>query len=267
MNLSGVVAVVTGGTGTIGGEIAEQLERAGAIAVLWDLDASTAERIVECDVSDQSSVEGAMRLTVERFGTPKILVNVAGISGGLSQRASGVQVEEDWDRVLSPTSSWDAVLSINVLGVVNTSRAFAKAFAQGASLTNGSIVNITSISGGQIADPALAAYSTSKAAVHMITRLSAADFGPLGIQVNAIAPGFMETRMKPMPGTEAAPAQPTAQDGTATRIATATPLGARNGKPSDIAEAVLAVLAAGFVTGQIITVDGGLTQRSLTRPA
>jgi NAD(P)-dependent dehydrogenase (short-subunit alcohol dehydrogenase family) len=268
VRLAGDVAVVTGGTGTIGGEIAAQLAAIGATPILWDRDAVAEERVVECDVSDTASVAAAMKATVERYGTPRFLINVAGVSGGLSQRAAEVREDSDWDRVLSASGSWETVLAVNVMGVVNTSREFARTFA-GAELTGqGAIVNITSISGDAIADPSLAAYSTSKAAVHMLTRLAAADFGPLGIQVNAVAPGFMETRMKAMPGSAStpAPATPTAKSDVEQRVAGSTPLGRRNGRPSDIAQAVLAVLAAEFVTGQVITVDGGLTQRSLTRP-
>ncbi|MGW4339767.1 SDR family NAD(P)-dependent oxidoreductase [Rhodococcus koreensis] len=272
--MTGTVAVVTGGTGTIGGEIARMLEAAGAVVAVWDRDTgSEGDTTIACNVDDPASVDAAMAATVDRFGVPRILVNAAGLSGGLAQRACEV-TDDDWTSVLSSNDVWQSVFAVNVMGVVNTSRAFARAYAriprEGA---GGAIVNITSISGEYLADPALSAYSASKAAVHMVTRVAAADFGPLGIRVNAVAPGLMESRMKPMPSSAeaaeaaeaAVPPPPTVGGDMVARAAAATPLEARPGRAEDIAQAVLSMLSADFVTGQILAVDGGLTQRNLTR--
>jgi NAD(P)-dependent dehydrogenase (short-subunit alcohol dehydrogenase family) len=275
MDLEGAVAVVTGGTGTIGATIAQHLRRAGSRAVAWDRDAVDGDdSIIPVDVSDPASVDAAMVVTLQRHGVPRILVNAAGVSGGLATLADQATTDEDWSSVLSTQSAWDTVLKVNVLGVVNTSRAFARVIAEvdrdaraaGAN-PGGSIVNISSTSSGPITDPALAAYSASKAAANMVTKLAAVDFGPLGIRVNAVAPGFMETRMKPMPtvSASATPPHPTAGKDTSARVRARTPLGARLGQPDDIAETVVAVLRTGFVTGQVVYVEGGLTQHSLLR--
>ncbi len=274
MKLESNVAVVTGGTGTIGEVIGTALREAGALVVRWDRDAGDGSEpdLIAVDVSSSESVEAAMDLTVQRFGVPRVLINAAGLSGGLATLATEAVHSGDWSGVLSPESAWQQTFSVNVLGPVNTIRAFARVVGEQDSTEatddGGSVVNISSTSGGPIVDPALSAYSASKAAVNMITRLAASDLGPLGIRVNAVAPGFMETRMKPMPGpavTSAAPDRPTATVDTGARVASQTPYRGRLGRPEDIAEAVLAVLASGFVTGQVIHVEGGLTLHSLLR--
>ena len=270
MELEQKVAVVTGGTGTIGGVIADYLTMAGATVVRWDRDADSGDdSVVAVDVSDPASVDVAAALTLKRFGVPRILVNAAGLSGGLARLASDASTDGDWSAVLSAPSAWREVFDVNVLGVVNTSRAFARIVsdsdAAAGIVTGGAIVNITSTSAGPIVDPALSAYSASKAAVNMVTRLAASDFGPLGIRVNAVAPGFMETRMKPMPAGSVAAVMPTATVDTGTRVAARTPFEGRLGRPEDIAEATVALLGVGFVTGQVVYVEGGLTLHSLLR--
>lgn len=269
MQLDQKVAIVTGGAGTIGGVIADYLTKAGATVVKWDRDAEPDSETIAVDVSDPASVDAAAAHTVERFGAPQILVNAAGLSGGLARLASDAAGDGDWTAVLSAPSVWETVFNVNVLGVVNTSRTFARIVAEADAKTGlnagGAIVNITSTSGGPIVDPALAAYSASKAAVNSITKLAAADFGPLGIRVNAVAPGFMETRMKPMPAGAVVANVSTASQDTGTRVASQTPFEGRLGRPEDIAEATVGVLSMGFVTGQVIYVEGGLTLHSLLR--
>jgi NAD(P)-dependent dehydrogenase (short-subunit alcohol dehydrogenase family) len=254
MNLQGAVAVITGGTGAMGTEIAKFLAEEGATVAKWDLVPDTAGHIA-CDVSDPNSVNEAMRETVARYGTPSILVNAAGVSGGKSPRAVEA-TDDDWHLVLSSTEAWHAVFNVNILGVVNTSRAFARLLRDHGG--GGAIVNISSTGGGPMNNGVLTAYSASKAAVNKITRIAAIDFGPLGIRVNAVAPGTMEVRMRAT-GTSAAPTpQGQAGGGGAMDAAmAATPVERRAGRASDIAQAVLSLLAADFVTGEILTVDGG----------
>lgn len=262
MNLDGVVAVVTGGGGTIGSQVRALLAERGAVAVGWDRD--LADGVLACDVSDPGSVEAALTATIEQAGTPHVLVNAAGVSGGRSPWAKDAG-PDDWSSVLSSNATWDAVFRVNVMGVVNCSREFARACA--GTGEPGAIVNITSIGAGPLTDPALTAYSASKAAVNALTRVAAMDFAHLGIRVNAIAPGMMEARMRvagvdapsPSIGTGAADASDLGA-----RLAATTPLGHRLCSADDIAQAVLALLDAEFVTGQVLIVDGGLTLRSFS---
>jgi NAD(P)-dependent dehydrogenase (short-subunit alcohol dehydrogenase family) len=154
------------------------------------------------------------------------------------------------------------VLRVNVIGVANCMRVFARQLARTG--RPGAIVNISSMASGPVAEPGLTAYSASKAAVNQLTRVAAAELGPLGIRVNAVGPGMMA---EPMLG----PTRPTATSSkpTDSRPAdfaldkvTYVPIEQRHGRGEDIAEAVCAVLQMDWVTGQIIFADGGLTLRS-----
>jgi NAD(P)-dependent dehydrogenase (short-subunit alcohol dehydrogenase family) len=258
MELAGAVAVVTGGTGTMGSDIYRALEAGGAVPVRWDAVADTPDA-VSCDVGSPESVEEALAYTVKTYGGPTVLVNAAGVSGGRAVWADSADAET-WPLVLSHPDAWNAVMSVNVVGLSNTMRAFARQL--GETGTPGAIVNITSMSGAEMPDPILAAYSASKAAANMLTRVAARTLGPLGIRVNAVAPGVMETRMRvpagmPNPGTSAE------AEARAQRVMKATPLGGRLVRPADISAAVMGLLGMDFVTGQVITVDGGLHEAFL----
>ena len=261
MELNGAVAVVTGGGGAIGTRIAEELASRGTRVARWDV--HPGDGVTTCDVTDEESVAAAFAETVRVVGEPTVLVNSHGVSGG---RASWVSEVEggDFSSVLSPRSAWDAVLGVNVMGVVNTSRAFANVVARHGRPS--AIVNITSTSGEQITDPALTAYSASKAAVNMVTRIAALDFASIGIRVNAVAPGLMDARMRTS-GVTAQVTAPTVAnpDDFLGRVLAATPLEHRPVSGGDIAAAVLSMLGTDFVTGQILAVDGGLTLQDLSK--
>jgi 3-oxoacyl-[acyl-carrier protein] reductase len=247
----------------MGTEIASVLAARGATVAKWDLDAH-GDDALSCDVSDPDAVDAAFDETLQRFGVPTILVNAAGVSGGRAPWAADVVggSAEDWRAVLSPIESWRAVFDVNVLGVVHTSRGFARLVSHHA--LSGAIVNITSIGGGPLTDPELTAYSASKAAANMITRISAANFGPLGIRVNAVAPGMMETRMK-LAGVASVPNRRGDPPNMVERAAAITPVENRPARASDVAAAMLGLLESDFVTGQILLVDGGLMLRSLSQ--
>lgn len=261
MELNGAVAVVTGGGGAIGSRIAEQLTARGARVARWDV--HPADGVTSCDVTDEESVAAAFEQTVRTVGEPTVLVNCHGVSGGRATWVSEVE-GDDWSSVLSPRSAWDAVFAVNVVGVVNTSRAFAKVVARHKKPS--AIVNITSTSGEQVTDPALTAYSASKAAANMITRIAALDFASLGIRVNAVAPGLMDNRMRSS-GVTTQTTAPTVADPDAflKRVLAATPLEHRPVTALDIADTVLSLLGTDFVTGQIVAVDGGLTLQDLSK--
>ena len=247
--LTGKTAIVTGagrGGRGIGRGIALALAGAGAdIAITARTSIADAESVAEavralgrralavrCDVSDAASVEALFDAVKQEFGKVDILVNNAGLTkDGLLLRMS----EE----------SWDAVLDANLKGTFLCTRAAAKLMIKQRS---GRIINITSIM-GQVGNPGQANYSASKAGVIGFTRTVARELGSRGVTVNAVAPGFIDTQM-----TDAI--QGELRETTLKKI----PLG-RLGTPEDIGLAVafLASEAAGYITGQTLTVDGGMT--------
>ncbi|WP_169816247.1 SDR family NAD(P)-dependent oxidoreductase [Nocardia miyunensis] len=262
MELDGAIAVVTGGTGAIGRSVIALLEQRGARAVAWDLFAESGSGdVITCDVGSVESVEEAMDRTVAEYGVPTVLVTVAAVSGGISPLATSAN-EQEWERVFTAPETWDRVMRTNVVGVANCMRSFARRVSVTGS--SGAILNISSMSSGPVAEPGLAAYSASKAALNQLTRVAAAELGPLGIRVNAVGPGMMAT---PMGGanrpdsvaTKNSDARPADFASSAVRYV---PIEQRHGTGEDIAQAVVALLQTDWVTGQIVFADGGLTLRS-----
>ena len=237
------VALVTGAGGSIGRACVLALSAAGHDVVAVDLDGTTAEetasalgaRAYQCDIGDRNAV---FALAAET-GPVDVLVNVAGIS-----RPSPL-VSATPDDVL-------AVLNTNLLGTLWCVQAFAPAMED----SGGCIVNISS-GAARLNMPFLGIYPASKNAIESLTVQLAVELGPAGIRVNAIAPGTVLT-----PGV----ATMLNEDARAARRRTL-PVG-RLGTPEDIAGAVvfLASDAAGFITGQVLYVDGGLTAGQSVRP-
>jgi 3-oxoacyl-[acyl-carrier protein] reductase len=247
-SLEGKTALVTGagrGGRGIGRGIALALAEAGADvcitsrSTLADAEA-VAEAVrelgrkgvaVQCDVADAASVESLFEQALAGLGQIDILVNNAGITrDGLLLRMT----EE----------AWDSVLDANLKGAFLCTRAAAKIMVKQRS---GRIINITSVM-GQIGNPGQANYSASKAGLIGFTRTVARELGARGITVNAVAPGFIDTNM-----TDALPEN--LREGILAKI----PLG-RFGSPEDVGAAVtfLASEAASYITGQTLTVDGGM---------
>ena len=250
VSLAGRVAVVTGAAVGIGAGIAARLAEAGAEVVLADLDADTAalrakeleaahgRRAVgtRVDVADEESVAALADLAVERFGRLDIWVNNAGIFPH-----TGPVVGAD-------TAAFDRVMTVNVSGMFVGAREAARRMPEG-----GSIVNLASIT-GLGARAGLTAYSTSKHAVIGLTRNLAKDLAPLGVRVNAVAPGLIVT-----PGLLGGSAGETrSADALASR--TTAPLG-RHGLPDVVARVVLFLVSdlAAFVSGATIVVDAADT--------
>ena len=240
--LAGAVAIVTGGSRGIGLGISQALARAGAVVAVVARDAERAGDAVgtldgkghaayACDVADG----GACRKTVTRVesaqGPVAILVNNAGVTRDnilLRMR------DEEWSRVID----------INLRGAFNMIRAVTRGMMKRRA---GSIVNITSVV-GLTGNPGQANYAASKAGLHGLTRSVAKELSSRGVRCNAVAPGFIRTDM-----TAGLSEKQVAE------LKGRIPAG-RLGDPEDVAGVVrfLAGPEAGYITGQIIAVDGGM---------
>lgn len=245
LDVSGKVAVVVGGTSGIGRALALGLAEAGADVVPTSRRAQevedTAARVeelgrrslaVRCDVADRESLEHVLRETVSRLGTVDILVNCA----GKTKRAPTLDFDE---------AVWQDILDTNLTGTLRCCQVFGRhMIARG----RGKIINIASLS-SFVALYEVAAYAASKAAVASLTKSLAIEWAKHGVCVNAIAPGVFRTALN----TELL-------DGTARgkELLLRTPMG-RFGKVEELAGAAiyLASDASSFVTGEVLTVDGG----------
>ena len=250
--LAGKVALVTGAASGLGAETARRLAREGAAVMLSDFrvgdaEAVTAEIIaagglaafIAHDVTSEDDWSAAVTATTTIHGRLDILVNNAGIVGN------------QLDLMTHSLADWRRILAVNLDGVFLGMRAVGPVMAgQG----GGSIVNLSSIM-GKVAMPNVTAYAASKGGVLMLTKAAAVEWAPLGIRVNSVHPGFIDTPM-------VANALHAAENGNEMRsaIIAAHPLG-RLGMPREIADAVvfLASDEASFMTGAELVVDGGYT--------
>jgi 3-oxoacyl-[acyl-carrier protein] reductase len=241
IDLTGQTAFVTGSTRGIGRAIAEVLYAAGARVAVVGREAERAQAIaaelgdravgVGCDVADGVQVEMAIATAERALGPVTILVNNAGLTR---------------DNILLRLSEadWDAVLNANLKGAFHTTRTVIKGMMKRRA---GRIINISSIV-GLTGNRGQANYAASKAGLIGFTKSVAKEYASRGVLVNCVAPGFIETDM-----TAALPAD--ARDALLGQIA----LG-RLGKPADVAHAVLFLASdlAGYITGQVLVVDGGM---------
>lgn len=244
-SLEGKNALVTGGNRGLGRAIALALAEAGAnVAVVSKSGEGleeTADRIaalgrqslaLQGDVAVPCEAQRLVNEVCQRFGSLDILVNAAGVN----RRIPSLDVREE---------EWDWIVGVNLKGT------FFMCQAAGAVMVRqrrGSIINIASLL-SQVGIPTLAPYAASKAGILGLTRVLAAEWGPYGVRVNAIGPGYFRTRM-----TEKLFADPAWVE----RLLTQVPLG-RAGDPEDVAGVAvfLASEASSYLTGQVIYVDGG----------
>jgi gluconate 5-dehydrogenase len=257
-DLTGKVALITGGSRGLGLEVATALGDAGASIVItarreqWLAPAAEGLRAkglnalpVTCDVSNPAQANAAVRATVGTFGRLDILINNAGISWG--EPAETMPVEK-----------WRQVFETNATGTFLMSQAAGNEMLRnrppegGHDEQRGSIINIASvarITGVETDVLDAVGYSASKGAIITLTRDLAVKWAKRGIRVNAIAPGFFDTRMSHA-----------LLEKTQQKIESLTPMG-RIGKPGELGGVAvfLASAASSYVTGQVIAVDGGLT--------
>ena len=248
-DLTGQVALVTGGSRGLGLQMAEALGEAGAKVMLTsrkaaDLEEAVAHlqdlgidaRWVAADASDPAQVQHVVDETMQRLGRIDILINNAGATWG-------APVEE------YPLEAWDKVMNLNVRSLF----LFAQAVGRAWMIPNkgGRIVNIASIAGlaGSL-DMKVIAYGTCNAAAVTFTRTLAGEWGPYGINVNALAPGFFPSKM-----TKGVIAEHGVD-----KLASVAPL-RRLGDDEDLKGAVLllASRAGKHITGQVLAVDGGVS--------
>ena len=245
-SLKNKVALVTGAGRGIGKEIAKTLASCGAFVIVnYNSSPDAAEQTVkeiikqggmaapvQCDVSDFDACGKMMEMIINNYGHLDILVNNAGITR---------------DDLLMKMSeeAFDAVIATNLKGTFNTIRHFSRYLLKQRS---GTIINLSSVS-GILGNAGQANYSASKAGVIGLTKSVARELSSRGITCNAVAPGFIDTEMT---------AQMT--DKAKEAVKTQIPLG-RVGKVDDIAEVVtfLASEKASYITGQVISVDGGMS--------
>ena len=247
-DLSGNVAVVTGGNGGIGRGIALGLAEAGAAvailarneeknrAVMDELERLGAKAIaIKLDVTDRAAIQPAMEAVERKLGPISILVNNAGVTFLGSA-------------VTHPAEAWDLVIETNLSSCLFLSQIAAKPMMDRRA---GKIINIAS-EYSRFGGPGLVSYSASKGGLIQLTKTMAAELGHHNVQVNAIVPGWIETDM-----TAVIQSGPFHDE-----IITRTPAG-RFGKPEELAGAAvfLASHASDFVTGATIFVDGGYAIR------
>jgi NAD(P)-dependent dehydrogenase (short-subunit alcohol dehydrogenase family) len=242
LGLQDQVVLITGAAQGIGAACAQRFAHEGARVILADVNDDAGQALatelhghyVHCDVGRKTQIDALMEKTIGLYGRVDVLVNNAGIF----KSSPFLEVSEE---------DFDAVMRVNLKGSFLMAQAAARAMVLKKTL--GSIINMSSVN-GVLAIPSIASYNMSKGGINQLTRVAALALADHGIRVNAVAPGTIATELaqKAVLTDEAAKA----------KILSRTPM-RRLGEPSEIADVVawLASDAASYITGEIITVDGG----------
>ena len=242
--LDGKVAVVTGAAGGIGSAIVAALWDSGASVAAWDLDGAAAKQVVEgrdrmvaveVDITDRASVEAGLRSTEEHLGPVWVLINNAGID----------QIERFLD---SAESTWERITAVNFLGTVRCCHVVVPGMVERG---GGTVICIAS-DAGRVGSSGEVVYSGTKGGVIAFSKALAREVAASGVTVNVVCPGPTDTPLLD----QVAEVSQKLYDG----LARAIPM-RRIGQPADIAPAVvfLASDGAAFITGQTLSVSGGLT--------
>ncbi len=245
-DIAGNVVLISGAAGDIGSEICRGFAAEGARLVVADVDLSAAEALakklgdcaeaLELDITDHASVENAARFVLDGYGRLDTLVNVAGILC----RKSVFDTEK---------SDFETSMSVNVIGTFDLSKAMIDLLIKS---PHGSIINISSLNGSAAAENRVV-YGATKAALNMVTKSMALELGELGVTVNSVAPGVVDSRMcRVRLDTEEK----------VSAFAHYIPLG-RLTQPSDVCGSVLFLSSpyARGITGAVLLVDGGIIAR------
>jgi 2-hydroxycyclohexanecarboxyl-CoA dehydrogenase len=231
---AGKVAVVTGGASGIGKAIAERLSKDGHRVAVFDLNPGDAPHSYAVDVTDRGQIDAALARIHDELGPVAVLVNAAGLDG--FKPFLKISFEE-----------WQKVVNVNLHGVFHVIQAVLPDMIDA---EWGRIVNISS-SSTHSGTPFMTHYVSAKSGVNGLTKSLALEFGPKGITVNAVPPGFIDTPMLRA-------AEQRGNLGDIEKTIAATPV-RRIGKPEDIAAACAFLVSeeAGYITGQIVGVNGG----------
>ena len=249
--VAGRVAIVTGAASGIGEASAVRLAEEGAAVICADLNSEGAAKVAAdinaaggralaytIDISDSAQCDAIVAKAVETYGSIDILVNNAGVNlPGVFHEVTNATIEK--------------TLSVNVMGAMYLTRAVLPDMLKN---SRGSIVNMSSVN-GLVSEPFLSVYSASKGAIVMFTRGIALDYAKTGIRCNAICPGWVDT-----PINHAHAKMLGGLDHVYKTIDTFQPIG-RPGTPREIANLVLFLASdeASFMTGSIVSADGGMT--------
>ena len=248
MDVKGQAAIVTGGASGLGGATASALAAAGAKVAIFDLQDELGEQkakeiggiFVKTNVADAASVEASVKTVVEKLGTPRVVVNCAGIG------RSGRTVSKSGPHDLAMFAQ---VIQVNLIGTFNVIRVAAYAMSQAEPLDGGErgvIVNTASVAAfdGQIGQ---AAYSASKGGVVGMTLPIARDLASLGVRVCTIAPGLFLTPMM-----MSLPAE--AQKSLGAQV----PFPSRLGDPKEYAQLAMSIVENSMLNGETIRLDGAI---------
>lgn len=253
-DLAGKLAIVTGGAAGIGRAVVELFCEQGAQVVVADTDTASGEQLVKSigaaarfirtDVGRREDLEALVEFAVATFGKPEVLVNNAAISGRLAARFLD-----------DPLEDFERVMQVDLAGVMYSSQLVARHMRECGA---GSIINLASIAA---LNPgfAITTYRAAKAGVINFTRSLAIDLGEYGIRVNAIAPGSIPTSMGQQPTEELSETRAAAMQAELDEAWLISQPIKRRGTPRDVAEAALFFASdrSGYVTGQVLGVDGG----------